>query len=464
MEYDESQLPPDCRLHDNVFHELAVSCPTGAVFPSLLSAKLVWRDEDSRGRFTILFLRGSLRRLWVDCDANTLGHFLGSVPKVANNLESFHLICPDNIATTEEGVLALIHGLPSLNHIALPCHLFSSKVFDSLSTHPRIESIHQHFTNVTNARIEGLDYSLKFTAGGFERLKIFRMDTDLSTLIDWLQSEPIPPLLRALHVHLRTMESKVQIRTCFVLLSRSLPDLVEFTFDLYTHNKTPSGNVADIAGDTFGPLSALKSLSSFVFDHPDPLSLSDDEVGNMAKAWPKLINFSLGISATDAEGQSILTLGVLVTFAERYPDLKSLALTINTSLSPSREPTGAELFRSYFFEINVGCSPIHDSRAVTIFLCQVFPESGALTFWDEETSTAAGAEHQSILATRQEFWREAQVWLKPLIRARVRQEEKMKQAVASVASDLDNVKQENERLRRMMGSNMSYAHAPDSIA
>ncbi|KZS95127.1 hypothetical protein SISNIDRAFT_543068 [Sistotremastrum niveocremeum HHB9708] len=450
MEYDESKLPLGCQLVDFCFNEIAATCPTAKVFPSLLSATLVWRGIASRGRFSINFLGESLRRLSVDCDADTLKYFLGSIHRIARNLESFHLACANSLNDTEAGLLALINGLPTLKEVTLPSHLLSTEVLLALSTHPHIESLHRSDSQSSTATSTNTPKGLNFPEGGFERLRKFKADTDLADMISWLQSGPIPPSLTTLHVCSRTLETNANIDHCFTHTSKALPHLTVLILDFTTHNTAPEGTTAEVAGNTFKSLSGLKHLEVFTFDHPAPLLIPEDHIAQMVKAWPALQSFAMRTSSVCADEQSILSMGILVTLAQSCPKLRSLSFVVNTKLAPSQNFSKKEGFAYPFFELDLGCSPIADARAVATFLSQVLPENASVTYCDKDPSTmTTSAALQATLTSRQQCWKEVTNWLGPLIGARAREKD-AETKVKSITAELDLAKQENAELKRKL--------------
>ncbi|KZS95152.1 hypothetical protein SISNIDRAFT_484026 [Sistotremastrum niveocremeum HHB9708] len=456
LQYDETKLGAYLRLHDNTFQEIGSTCPTRSLFPSLLTSTLVWRGPPSRGRFSILFMSEKLLRFEVDCDAEFARYFLRSVPRVSPNLETVILHCLKSTTSTETDLVALIRGLPLLKFIYLPFQLLSSRTFATLSEHPQIQTIHQYSTQVNPENeplIEGASYRLELSAAKFTRLQSLKIAVDLPSLSDWLKSDLMPSTLFVLHVRLRTTTTHTHLRNCFDLISKALPDLVELTFDLYSHNRTVSGHATDIVADTFSPLLRLNSLTTFVFDHPDAVLLADTEVETMVKAWPNLRNLSLGVSSVCTDDQCDLTLGILVMIAECCPGLRSLSMNINTKLPSSKEPSGVQAFTYHSFKLNVGHSPILDTKAVASFLCQILPPSGELTFCKEAAWTGNTLNHlQTIFAMRQGRWKETKAWLKPLTEARISERERMKQILSSMASDLALARHETERLRKLLES------------
>ncbi|KZT40952.1 hypothetical protein SISSUDRAFT_1126842 [Sistotremastrum suecicum HHB10207 ss-3] len=455
LTYDETQFAANSRprVHESIFQEIGSTCPTRSLFPSLLSANLLWRGAPSRGRFSILFMSEKLQRLAIDCDAECARYFLRSIPKVSPNLETIVLHCLKSTISTEADLVDLIRGLPLLKVIDLPFQLLSSRTFAILSEHPQIQTIHQYSTQVNPENeplIEGASYRLGLSAARFTRLGSLNISIDLASLIDWLKSDLIPSSLITLYVRLHTTTTHTPLRTCFDLISNALPDLVELSFDFYFHHRTTSGHATDIVEDTFDPLLRLKSLTIFVFDHPDPVLLADTEVEKMVKAWSNLKHLSLGVSSLGIDNQCILTLGVLIMVAECRPDLRSLSLSINTKLPPSKEPSGVEAFTYHSFKLNVGNSPIHDTKAVASFLCQILPHPGELMFCKELYGTVTGLEHmQRLFTLRRERWEESKAWLKPLTAARASERERMKQMLSSMASELAQARRELTRLGKL---------------
>ncbi|KZT40980.1 hypothetical protein SISSUDRAFT_1126862 [Sistotremastrum suecicum HHB10207 ss-3] len=427
-------------------------CPTRALFPLLHEVELRFSQKtSSQQRYSFLFLHENLKSFSIASDAQGLKYILRSIPKMSPRLESIKIICSNSIESTSDDLVALVTELLQLREITISSHLLSTTVLLALAKHPRIATVCQDSKDVTNAKIPGTQYEYRFAATDFQSLNYLRLDTALDDLTRWLYSDDILPSLSRLHVELRDKAPHLMVRDCFSQIARALPRIVGLTFDMYTHNKAPSGAPCDVTFDTFVPLLKRLSLTSFIFDHPDPLALSDLEVGRMAAMWPVLATFSLGSSALYSDPQSHLTMGVLLSFAENCYHLKTLSLNINTSLAPSREPSGESVFGHYFETLNVGCSPIRDAHVASRFLAQILPEKAEITSWDggaDISNTGASKALKSALISRSALWLEARVWIKTLVRARLLQEERIRQTLASLVSRLRVLESENMKLEK----------------
>ncbi|KZT40978.1 hypothetical protein SISSUDRAFT_1126861 [Sistotremastrum suecicum HHB10207 ss-3] len=447
LEYDESKLPSDGQLDEFCFNEIAATCPTGKVFPFLQDVKLVWRGPAIRGRFSPIFMGESLRRLSVDCDTQTLHYFLGSIPRVAPNLEVFRLVCSFHNSTIislgddiEGGLVALINGLPTLREVTLPSELLSQEVSLTLAAHPRIESTSQWWS-------KPLLWPQSFVAGS-ERLRTFRADIELDEMTRWLQPKSTESTLNTLHLSIRDIEPGDDINHCFGLLSKGFPDLTTLILDLNTHN-TPS-NHPEVTDDGLKALCSLRSLELFRLETPVPLPVLEKDIEQMAKAWPELRSFALISPSICTNTRSNVTLGILVTLTQSWPKLRALSLVFNTTLSPSRHPSGEEGFAYPDFEIDVGCSPIADAAAIAIFLSQLLPEYTRLLHCDQTlpkrtTSTARQAKFKS----RHQRWKEVTTLLKPLLGARAREKD-AETKVKSMTAELHLAQQENAELNRKL--------------
>ncbi|KZT32284.1 hypothetical protein SISSUDRAFT_1055730 [Sistotremastrum suecicum HHB10207 ss-3] len=256
-------------------------------------------------------------------------------------------------------LVEMIGGFPKLKDISLSTPLFSSVVVSSLSKLPQLVTLSQNSQNITIPMTPGIDYKVIFPPSNFANLSKLKLDVDMDYLTQWITSGGMLSSLTSLHVALRALETKDKTRKCFALLAKAWPRIVELTFDMFTHTDIPSGKVCDVSIETFQPLLAL-SLSSFVFDHPDPLLLCDSDVGKLVMSWPKLRIFSLGKSCLYHENQVTLTLGVLNVFAEHNSHLESLSLVLDAAVAPSRELSDEVSFGPQFQALNLGCSPIQE--------------------------------------------------------------------------------------------------------
>ncbi|KZS95087.1 hypothetical protein SISNIDRAFT_356495 [Sistotremastrum niveocremeum HHB9708] len=441
----ESVLSDDEPVLTTVFQELQNTHPTGVIFPFLQSAEFRMQDDM---RFMLMFTHERLRRLSIASDARFLKDVLRGIPKASPGLEFLKVTCSDAIQTTVSDLVALAEDLPNLREIILSSHLLCAVVISSLSKHPHITTISQDSSGITVLKHPGIHYERRISDTDFQSLKSLHLDTDMDSLLPWLSNRDVLPSLRVFGVELRTLEPPHRIRDLFTLLTTAIPHIVELTVDSYKHNRRSTGRPLYVSSASFQPLTQHLSLTCFVFDHPDPLCMNDEDVESLAKAWPNLTTFYLGKSALYKDAQAVLSMSVLSSFAQHCPKLQTLALVMNALTVPSPSPSNQAQFGHNFKQLDVGCSPISDPRAVANFLSRVVPEGTELLFWHTgmPNSTAAGSMFESLM-NRHENWKAASIWLMALHCAHS-ENKTDKLALSSVTERFNESEQENMRLRR----------------
>ncbi|OJT09910.1 hypothetical protein TRAPUB_13653 [Trametes pubescens] len=134
-----------------------------------------------------------------------------------------------------------------------------------------------------------------------------------------------------------------------------------------------------VAFDTIEPLLVLSALTSVIVKGFDHYAIDDLALLAMAASWPRIRRLELGPEKLADAPKALATLAGLIPFAQHCPDLRSLALRLNTDtrrisnvFHTFRPGLGKEQRR--LIMLKVGRSPIEDPVAVAAFLSDLFPK------------------------------------------------------------------------------------------
>ncbi|KAH7921197.1 hypothetical protein BV22DRAFT_1198366 [Leucogyrophana mollusca] len=122
------------------------------------------------------------------------------------------------------------------------------------------------------------------------------------------------------------------------------------------------------------PLSAFKNLTSLVIRTTRSLLLNDDNLKELALAWPRLENLQL-VSSHSWRVQPSITLPGLLPLLEHCPRLASLAILVDTTTTPAKasQLPGKGIRNTLLTEINVDRSRISSPVFVAAFLSDILP-------------------------------------------------------------------------------------------
>ena len=106
-------------LHNQVYEDLAATCPTQDIFPNLQSIEWLPYSAE-RQRLVLTFMHGRVRHLGLylyRSDQVALAEHLGRVATACPNVTSLDLSFEQPIREYGDDVLVLLQGLPHLHQI-----------------------------------------------------------------------------------------------------------------------------------------------------------------------------------------------------------------------------------------------------------------------------------------------------------------------------------------------------------
>lgn len=424
--------------------QIALSRPVLNLFPSLISLNVVVTFPPSRNLpYLSLFLCEGLRRLTVSTprmvqigDGLDYGGESGEGDEVdlasvdltswssffAHALRSPHI---EHLTLTpmwkpraiNQTLSSFLESLKDLRTLTIYDALLTSQVMSVLSRCPRLEVVQGHSFNSPISKPGSTDnlisddssdesvesdleqpFSPVLLASAFPALRALSLRANVTDITTFINSAFSPSSsLTSLCIHTLHHELYCNIKSFFSTLAELCVGLTRVVFrmpeveaegpspyDLYTFGM----ELEFVDFDVIEPLCALSNLRSFVLNTLYPLSLNDEEIRQIAMAWPELEELDLNHFPSPAVNllQRLTPVGV-AAFAELCPNLRILRLHILPELDYDSflEPPKPfqKLDKLVVSILNRHCNT-YDLAA---FLDNVIPSSCSLTcrFYQEGT-------------------------------------------------------------------------------
>jgi hypothetical protein len=163
-----------------------------------------------------------------------------------------------------------------------------------------------------------------------------------------------------------------EIRTFIEVVGKSCPRLRKFVLGDVTFVEDPGP-----MNGLLSPLSKCPHISDIIIECSDSsdiiydfsYSLSDDEVAELAKAWPRLRSFAFGCQPKKSVDKPPLTLNAIHSLRKHCPKLRRVCLTVDGSCPPNNPP--AAKAAPMLEALVLGHSVVTDPVAVAVWLQSV---------------------------------------------------------------------------------------------
>ncbi|GBE83665.1 hypothetical protein SCP_0507200 [Sparassis crispa] len=318
----------DSRGHTiDIVSRLASLCSSVEVlFPSLIS--LEWEQSSPHGNELFAFLSPTLSHLnfWVGSryrgeleplagtqDNSTLEQLTGALSSVAPFLRTLRLS-----GSSPRRPLAFGPAFSQLRALVLNGTTTST----TLSSCAALESLSELTIGLLDTDLDALTPCVGFPA--LETLAVTGSFSSISHLLCTISSTSLRSFV--MPDLYPTPESWRDCSGCFAALAAQFaPSLRLIKINCYLEGDGIGENDSTALGlmDVLNPLLALHLLEDFTIElRGVPLSSSDQDVREMAVAWPRLVNFALGYTPGSAS-PSVYSLS---EFARHCPDLVVLHL------------------------------------------------------------------------------------------------------------------------------------------
>lgn len=421
-------------IDHEAYSTIALSRPVLYLFPNLISLNVVVQFPPSRNLPHLsLFLCEGLRRLTistpravrigdgldyggeseeeidlVSVDITSWSFFFADVLR-SPHIEHLTLTPMWDPRVIDQTLSSFLESLQDLRTLTIYDALLTSQVVSVLSRCPRLEVVQGHSlippiskpedTNILMSYDDSDEsvesdveepFSPVFLPPAFPVLRALSLRANITDITTFVNSAFFPSSsLTSLCIHAPHQEACCNIKSFFVSLAERCMGLIRVVF------RIPEAEVVRLylSGlyrfrtelefvdfDAIEPLCALSNLRLFTLNTLYPLSLNDEEIRQMARAWPELEELDLNHHPSPAFNPlQRLTLAGIASFAELCPNLCTLRLHILPELdydSFLEPPTPFQKLENLVVSI---LDRRYDTWGVAAFLADILPPKCSLT-------------------------------------------------------------------------------------
>jgi len=245
------------------------------------------------------------------------------------------------------------------------------------------------------------------------------------------------------------IESQTTLHDFIKGLNEVCPMLRHIVFALYVSetSQTPSA----ITFDTLRPLLEFQKLVGFKITHKESLVITENDIKELAMAWPTLETLHLCHDPhilEDAPCDGGLSPTALMHFAEYCPNLKELGLFMNATVwtDSSQCPQIVKPF-SRLQRLHVGVSRIAQPNAVARFLSDVCPRQLAI-FTDSCWESAALRESAPACQPRRDMWKSVASVHRELVEVRLQERRRGQEERRLVELELQQLREDRHHVKR----------------
>ncbi|RDB20386.1 hypothetical protein Hypma_012527 [Hypsizygus marmoreus] len=368
-------------------HIIPTMRPVFNVFPNLRS--LECRNQQP-GRMSIqvyvLFMHPNVKRFVISCSKEA-GSLLSSWVEPVSRMSGLVYLQIKAPAFNFDAFRDMVGALPFLETIVLPRLQLYHGVIQTVSRLPRLRELVANESAPASEDIFALPIlEACLEEGAFPALDTLTACGEAKYLPKFLQDPFFPSSIRGLHLETTDQEPEDVIQSIIASVSEACPHLEVFSFtDVFYLEAADVDSDEDpddippkgvITLRILQPLLTSLRLTTLQIRHRFPISMSDEDVVELARAMPQIEH--LFLNETPREDRPIeqhtLTLDVLPPIAEACPRLLSLGLYLETSLGYDDLPLEMRAFK-VLREFHVGGSYIESECVddVALFMVQVLP-------------------------------------------------------------------------------------------
>ncbi|KAG9015433.1 hypothetical protein FRB94_000037 [Tulasnella sp. JGI-2019a] len=300
LRYDDGECiaHPRLALGSNIFTELGVYRPPGALLPNLV--KLEWRAvSDHTARGILQFIPVRLESLVL-----TIGHRVNpTVPcqvitalsrrtETLQHLEFRSDLPPQLSATVKNALATWLRRVPRLLTIGLPSYYGTTEIVDALATLGDLEKIY-----TSHNWFEVSPYSALGTTFTFQKNfpKVKELSVDLNLPIDPLSLRSHHLVRLCINTLIRDVGGSLQ--EMLGIVATGCPNLEDLQLMLGMSDDFGGDEEGEgrcyICYDDITPLLACRRLVQLQVAHCSPIKLEEAQLKEMGKSWPGMTTLEL---------------------------------------------------------------------------------------------------------------------------------------------------------------------------
>lgn len=397
-------------LDPTVIAILSLHHPFGAVFLPRLQ-ELSWETGGS-ALSMIPFLSGELKQLHL--------HMPTPTPSTANEvfkalahrtpaLVSFHLEATVRGLSVDTSIARWLRTTANLEAVSLPPHYLTPALVRVLGSLPKLREIEQsEYTYLSNSTrvLQCLP------PGTFPKLVDISFSASLSEAQGFLlASQEVGYRLSRIVLHASGRLDSERILKFARLVTEICPALTGLGLNFSAVPRSGEQSLAPLTMALFESLYPCTQLQTLEIGHPLPFTFQEEDVEQMARAWPQMACFDVcpdpdySFPLTSQLGSSI---SILSVFAKAMPELEVLSLHVNEQGAP---PFTGNLYPRYQFQrltaLRFGLSllPGGSSRQVGFYIASICKERPVISHG--RTGWHSGAYPNDWIQTKRD-WQEVE--------------------------------------------------------
>lgn len=459
-------------ISPRVFDEIGRTRLTFNIFPNL--RELAWITDDyDRMRLCSLFMHDSVSHFTISLPRNAItqvSSFFDEVVLRMPTLTHLDLRFASPASSMEAELSSLIRGFPKLHRIILPLFTITNKILEELSRLQSLGTIQFEFmpTQGQGALSDVVNFAPKFQEGAFPALWDLSISAKLPDATKFLSSEFGPTNLTSFYVHVLSTAEPSEVTDFLTAVANHCQRLTHLYVDLLISTTDETAEAIPtkerLTWNDIRPVLLLPKLVAFELRWDRPLSITLENIEELAVKWPSLEVLLLNCEPTDPSEPSALNLSALLPFAQHCPKLEELGLYITASGEDSDLPIpftpDIKPFKS-LKRLCMGLSRISDPGPVALFLSQICPLGCEVTSgvtWPEGfgvLETTLNSERLDEVQSKAESWwncwHETDRTLPLLTRLRMEEREKRK----ALEQEVEDLRMRCAVLSDRLGINVS---------
>ncbi|KAJ7644775.1 hypothetical protein FB45DRAFT_999700 [Roridomyces roridus] len=339
-----------------------------------------------------LFITPRLRDLRLSTFHASLFPSLTQLP----DLQSVSVPRQSLIPEAQQQISALIRGLRNLQSLQVDTPFADLAVLVHLG---KLRSL----TTLQISPMPAGPYSAMYDQDLFSNL--------LSVDLHFTESDQLPGFI----LTMATTPSEQVLRAVFEALSERVDPKSLCTLSVKHMHRVRERRDA-LTGDIFKSLVSFVNLNIVCILTSDGYKLDDVLMGELARAWPHLMDLKLQTTWNDHRQASLITLLSLRTLASHCPQLRFLELTFDATSTPTVQPqlgpSNERMLHFDLFSLNAAHSPISSAIDVARYLSALFPRlAGVRGAYDHYAEEEVETEEERAEVKWSALWREVQALL-----------------------------------------------------
>ncbi|KZS94909.1 hypothetical protein SISNIDRAFT_548842 [Sistotremastrum niveocremeum HHB9708] len=363
-------LPQRQAISPEAFCVMDATRPTDAIFPFLTSFT-TFEPLASSNHFYRLIYQKRLTKLSVCWE--TPFRVLQNVRIIAATLRLLNIKGSPKAfdSLTRQEFLALIPELKTIAVLELASILVTSDIFEMLSSKEHLQILSMILTPADAVRNPIDEYRYHFTEEKFPSLRGLTLEDPSDGPHPNFSTLTAITRLQSLKVALSGKVTLESFRRCSSALSAGFPCLHSITITVTKFQDNTEFMDSSETFSVFQPLLSLTELRHFRIEVPSHISLTDEHIEQMARAWPHLLDFHLGCKTPFEGDETELTLSCLVSFAEHCPSLQCLCIGVDATAVPHRPLTDKTVFSESLIILELSGSSVGETIAVASYIADL---------------------------------------------------------------------------------------------